>query len=1035
MRSFISLLACLVAVARAADLSHDPAGRLVSEQYTNGAAVAYGYDAAGNVTRVAMASPSNATPADVSVHISTAPAAPAAGTAFTTTVTAANAGPGTAFGVTVTWNHAASLQVEAIGLSQGWVTPSATAAFFAFGAVPSGGMAVAEIVARHPAQGAATGTFAVASYAADAVPANNAATQALAVAAGADLRLAGSSFPDVVCGGLPLTYFIAVTNAGPDSASAVTATNVLSGAFTLSAVLMSQGTSSSNGQSVALNFGALAAGAAATAQVWLRPVQTNGWLTNVCTVAGAQADPDRADNVVMLVNTVRAATVVVTTAADSGAGSLRAAMTGRSAATYVAFDIPGTNVPSIHLLSPLPTNAYCTIDGFSQWARRVEIDGSGAGGTETDGIRVMEPGNVMLRGLVVNRFPRHGIHLEKDFAELQDFAVEGCRIGTDATGMLAGYGNGSNGVLVTKAGYGRIGGTEPWQANLISGNGAAGLMLGAEIVAVDVQGNRIGTDLAGATALSNGADGVAYLPTSAATDGVALRGNLISGNRGFGVRIAGRNLVVQGNLIGTDGLGASAIGNASGGVYLATGAGSVTYNQIGGSAAGEGNLISGNGGHGILGIRGTAENAYDWIAGNLIGTDLSGLVALPNAGDGVRLIGGYYAQIGDVAAGAANVIGGNTGHGVHSISGRYVNVWGNLVGVGADGSTVVANQGHGVMLDSPQNSEVGGVYLDRCNVIAGNLGHGVALTTSVTAVNTVIGNRIGFTDAAGGDPAPNHGAGVAVLGGGYFDLSANAIAHNLGLGIDLGVDGVSANDGAGDADGGANFLMNFPAIGGVTGGAGTTVVSGTLVGRTNGTARLEFFGSATADPTGYGEGAAYLGAATVALDPSGTTPFSVSLPGNLAAGTEVTATATILNNTSEFSPAFRFAPGDSDGDGIPDDWENRWGLGLGALTRTGDRDADGAPDLDEYVADTCPTNVADRLRIQSVWTVTNTAHVTFGSSTSRVYALQGLTNLAAGGWAGLPGQIGRSGQPGGATTLLDTNAAKVRIYRIHVSVP
>lgn len=1020
--------------ASAVDLSHDPAGRLLSEQYTNGAAVAYGYDAAGNVTRVTMASPSNAAPAEVSVGVTTAPAVPAAGAAFTTTVTAANAGPGTAFGVTVTWNHAASLQVEAIGISQGWVTPSSMSAVFAFGAVPSGGVAVAEIVARHPAQGAATGTFSVASYAPDAAPANNAATQSLAVAAGADLVVTGASFPDPVCSGLPLTYFIAVSNAGPDAASAVVASNVVSGAFALNSVVMSQGSSASAGQTVALNFGPLAAGAAATAQVWLRPVQTNGWLTNTCTAAAAETDPDPAGNAVMLVNTVRVADAVVTTAADSGAGSLRAALSG--AAAYVAFDIPGATPPSIHLLSPLPFLANRTVDGWSQWARTVELDGSGVTNAGADGVRIQDPGYVTLRGLTINRFPRDGVRAESVSVSLLNAAIEGCRIGTDVTGALPNFGNRSNGVTLVDVQVVTIGGATPDRGNVISGNGAAGVQLLTNAVDVVVEGNRIGTDLAGAAALSNGTHGVESRLTAATTDDVFVRGNLISGNGAHGVYIAGRNLVVHGNRIGTDLAGVAAIGNASGGVYVAATSVSI-YNQIGGSGPGEGNLISGNGGCGVESWRAPLSNAYDWVAGNLIGTSAGGRSALPNQGDGVRLVNGYYAQVGDVASGGANVIAGNAGNGIAIVSGRYVNVWGNLIGIGADGATAVPNQGAGVSFVAASDCEIGGSFPDRRNVIGGNLGHGVALAarfSTTFATTSVEGNWIGLA-GDGTLEAGNRGDGIAVLLGTGFRIAANAIAGNLGLGIDLNDDGVTANDGPGDPDSGPNGRMNFPVITNVASGAGQTVVQGTIVTASNTTSRVEFFASPSMDPSGYGEGAVYLGATTVALGTNGTTGFAATLPGNLAVGRYVTAVSTINGISSEFSAAVLYSPGDSDADGIPDDWENRWGLGLTAFSRTGDWDHDGVPDPGEYGADTCPTNAQDFLSIRSVGMSNEAAQVTFGSVTSRVYTLQRLSDLAGGDWAGVPGQAGVAGQPGGQTTVTDTNAARIRIYRILPSVP
>ncbi len=68
------------------------------------------------------------------------------------------------------------------------------------------------------------------------------------------------------------------------------------------------------------------------------------------------------------------------------------------------------------------------------------------------------------------------------------------------------------------------------------------------------------------------------------------------------------------------------------------------------------NLFSGNGilvtGSGIV-----IENSY-------IGTDFSGTVAVPNALNGIEIVGGFNNTIGGTAAGTANIIAFNDGHGI-----------------------------------------------------------------------------------------------------------------------------------------------------------------------------------------------------------------------------------------------------------------------------------------------------------------------------------------------------------------------------------
>ncbi len=68
------------------------------------------------------------------------------------------------------------------------------------------------------------------------------------------------------------------------------------------------------------------------------------------------------------------------------------------------------------------------------------------------------------------------------------------------------------------------------------------------------------------------------------------------------------------------------------------------------------NLFSGNGIL-ITGSGNTIENTY-------IGTDISGTIAVPNALNGIEIVGGFNNTIGGTAAGAANIIAFNDGRGI-----------------------------------------------------------------------------------------------------------------------------------------------------------------------------------------------------------------------------------------------------------------------------------------------------------------------------------------------------------------------------------
>jgi parallel beta-helix repeat protein len=203
--------------------------------------------------------------------------------------------------------------------------------------------------------------------------------------------------------------------------------------------------------------------------------------------------------------------------------------------------------------------------------------------------------------------------------------VQGNFVGTDATGTVA-LPNGQHGVqiseLVNGATNNRIGApdtsadaTSPGARNVISGNEFAGIRIsGAGSTGNAIEGNFVGADAAGTAAIPNGtnlATNSAGINIDSSAAGNRIGGpaagaeNLISGNDQNGVWViadAGANNIVEGNLIGTDRTGGSALANDGAGVQLD---GSDT--TVGGLTPSGANTIAHNGQDGVSVVAGTGN--------------------------------------------------------------------------------------------------------------------------------------------------------------------------------------------------------------------------------------------------------------------------------------------------------------------------------------------------------------------------------------------------------------------------------------------
>ncbi|MFK7840818.1 MAG: right-handed parallel beta-helix repeat-containing protein, partial [Sphingorhabdus sp.] len=178
-----------------------------------------------------------------------------------------------------------------------------------------------------------------------------------------------------------------------------------------------------------------------------------------------------------------------------------------------------------------------------------------------------------------------------------DITIEGNIIGLNANGTAA-LANGATGLRINTSSQVTVGGTTAAQRNIISGNGADGILL-ERSNNVYLLGNYIGVASNGTNSIGNGDDGLDIDDADNITIGgtTAAARNIISGNddEGIDVKNGSSNIVIQGNYVGTDAGGTLDLGNSGAGVQIN---GSAAHLVGDGSASGA-NIIAFSGGDGI----------------------------------------------------------------------------------------------------------------------------------------------------------------------------------------------------------------------------------------------------------------------------------------------------------------------------------------------------------------------------------------------------------------------------------------------------
>ena len=225
-------------------------------------------------------------------------------------------------------------------------------------------------------------------------------------------------------------------------------------------------------------------------------------------------------------------------------------------------------------------------------------------------------------------------------------------------------------------------------------------------------------------------------------------------------------------------------------------------NVIGGTGAGRGNVISGNEQDGVAVVGGSATG--NLMEGNCIGTDLTGTVALGNGGQsGFENLGIRVGSLASNNVVRRNVISGNVDGGLSIDNGAFRNtVIGNLIGTRTSGTSGLGNGIKGLIIQSGAHDN-----LVHGNVISSNLGAGVIIFSQGATGNIIRGNSIG-TDITGAVGLANSSGGV-LISGGASDNTIGGTADAAGNTITFNSgDGVRVVSGTGDVILGNRIFSN-----------------------------------------------------------------------------------------------------------------------------------------------------------------------------------------------------------------------------------
>lgn len=365
---------------------------------------------------------------------------------------------------------------------------------------------------------------------------------------------------------------------------------------------------------------------------------------------------------------------------------------------------------------------------------------------------------------------------------------------------------------------------------------------GGQITGTAIQYNFIGTN--GSVDMGNGSAGVVDIQAS----NTIINNNVISGNGHEGVWLLGSiDTILNANRIGVDQNGEIAIPNDSAGIDISDFAHGVAIGSPYSVSAR--NTISGNAVFGVYINSGAYNNVLD---GNYIGLGgPTGNVVIPNGYAGVCFSMGSNNKLSTFGATVNQFISGNTREGVYAGASDYIVInHATLIGVAGDGISAAGNNRQGIFLDQ-------------------------GTTNSTIYPGKVVYNGLAGI-AVGGDSST------------WNDLEPVLIRSNVGLAIDLGNDGHTAN--GAHTPPGPNNWMNYPEL--------NILGAGSFSGTACAGCQVRFYRTIGNPIAGYG-GGEFLSSVTANTT---TGDFSYTFPPGVPAVTML-AVAPTTYDTSEMSPS------------------------------------------------------------------------------------------------------------------------------------
>ena len=259
--------------------------------------------------------PTKVTPAtaDIAVAIAAVPNPVLIGGTLTYTVALTNNGPSRATSIAVTNALPVSVQIQSTTVTRGTVTTFGNVILWSVSSLSAGASATATIAVTPTAEGIITANATAGAHEFDPFPANNIASVSTTVGPAADLGISVTESPNPVVAGSNVVYVVAVTNAGPSTATGVTVSDSLPASINVLSTNATQGTLSISNSILTWNLGTLAGGANASLTI-IAATTANGTLTTTASVLATQTDPNPANNTATLTTQVAPGGVAIAAA-------------------------------------------------------------------------------------------------------------------------------------------------------------------------------------------------------------------------------------------------------------------------------------------------------------------------------------------------------------------------------------------------------------------------------------------------------------------------------------------------------------------------------------------------------------------------------------------------------------------------------------------------------------------------------------------------------------------------------------------------